>query len=604
MQKKNVLWLVGLLVILWFVACESPVSTGSKNDDSSHADYAIYNSINSISDPAWSPDGLEIAFIQQFPVTAIRNISSSGDTLGVIKLDKKIGSDYGSVSPDGHNIIYSYPYLDNRTKRYNCYLYSVADDSTFLYNDFVPNRSNLFKWSRDGQYIYYKTPGSHTYTINCMTPVGIQIFSVPLDSAYDCQNFSVAPDNQTIVWSYYSQYYQRYQLWLYTPGVGQQKLMESDSIAFLNPTWSPDGSKFAYISKNNKTYKYQLNIYFLSSHTINKIDVEIDLWIINTSMVWSDNAQTIYFTGQDYSNNGNKERIWAVSLSDNTISSICTVNNYRIFQIEADGTYYINYNYDEYGLDAISIIDKTIRHLVSNNRQVLYEPAWSPDGERIVFSQAGKLCTIPAAGGVPQPLAISGVDYQFNPDYSPDGSAIAFDDDNNIYIVPVNGGLAQVMTNNETDVSIFLAYTNPVWSPNGKQIACTFNVHYDFGVSGRIIIYNLINEGLQIDKLWWGDYCTDISWSKKLSGNISHLLYAENVVQTGYNEGSLLKVRDVENDKLYWLIGSEHSANKNLPTCYGACWAPNGQSIAWIQDESNNGNYYSLNVARFLIDLY
>ncbi len=65
MQKKKALWLVGLSVMLWFPACESPVSTSVKSGDLTRTEYAVYTSENKIYDPAWSPDVESIAWIQR-----------------------------------------------------------------------------------------------------------------------------------------------------------------------------------------------------------------------------------------------------------------------------------------------------------------------------------------------------------------------------------------------------------------------------------------------------------------------------------------------------------------------------------------------------------
>ena len=113
-----------------------------------------------------------------------------------------------------------------------------------------------------------------------------------------------------------------------------------------------------------------------------------------------------------------------------------------------------------------------------------YNPAWSPDGQQIVYatggfhrleSRAGKprsqLFILPAAVGSPsaEPRLISdGIDDALQPSWSPGGQRIAFwgvrGGNRDIWTIPAGGGTAVQVTNEPaTDL-------HPVWSSDGKYL--------------------------------------------------------------------------------------------------------------------------------------
>jgi Tol biopolymer transport system component len=110
------------------------------------------------------------------------------------------------------------------------------------------------------------------------------------------------------------------------------------------------------------------------------------------------------------------------------------------------------------------------------------EPAWSPDGARIVFvstrSGGSNLYLMNADGtGV---VALTGNAGGFEPSWSPDGSRIAFARTTrlcqfdvcaaDIFVIPVTGGSATNLTRNVAAT----AY-QPAWSPDGSRIAYAQN---------------------------------------------------------------------------------------------------------------------------------
>jgi Tol biopolymer transport system component len=108
-----------------------------------------------------------------------------------------------------------------------------------------------------------------------------------------------------------------------------------------------------------------------------------------------------------------------------------------------------------------------------------FEPSWSPDGTRLAFSRVVRLCqfdvcaadvfVIPAAGGLAANLTRNAAGTAYDPAWSPDGTRIAYSQDRRIWTIGADGtGKTQV-----TGVSENVQDFAPVWSPDGAKLAIT-----------------------------------------------------------------------------------------------------------------------------------
>ena len=146
---------------------------------------------------------------------------------------------------------------------------------------------------------------------------------------------------------------------------------------------------------------------------------------------------------------------------------------------------------------------------------VIYSyPTWSPDGKRILFVQldsaSGRqdLVAINADGSGLQPLVVNGA-YNRDPAWSPDGKRIAFASNvdagfNEIYVVNADGSNQRRLTTNSSDD------TAPTWSPDGAFLVyvTSQNASADLSVmaadgSGQIILTE--NAAEDIDPAWSPD---------------------------------------------------------------------------------------------------
>ena len=126
------------------------------------------------------------------------------------------------------------------------------------------------------------------------------------------------------------------------------------------------------------------------------------------------------------------------------------------------------------------------------------DPSWSPDGTRIAFDRGFEIWTIGANGADPVRLT-SGTGLDVRPDWSPDGSRIAFDSNRSgsfdIWTMAADGSGAVDLTANSS------AYeADPSWSPDGSRIAFTS----DRRSRGDFDLYVMRRDGSHVRRLTRG----------------------------------------------------------------------------------------------------
>jgi len=132
--------------------------------------------------------------------------------------------------------------------------------------------------------------------------------------------------------------------------------------------------------------------------------------------------------------------------------------------------------------------DGTNQVRLTNSPALDFEPDWSPDGTRIVFTtdrdNAGYEIYVMNADGTVPVRVTANIGADFQPNWSPDGQRIAFqsnrDGNLEVYVMDADGSNQTRLTTTPSQQALFVG--TPVWSPDGTRIA--------YERAGRISIMN------------------------------------------------------------------------------------------------------------------
>jgi len=203
-----------------------------------------------------------------------------------------------------------------------------------------------------------------------------------------------------------------------TDGFNSQTVLNSTQ-PIMSPSWSPDGSKLAYVSfEKRKSEIYVQNLFSQKREKVSTFKG------INGAPVWSPDGKKLALT---------------LSKGGNPDIYVLTLDTKKLKQITK-----------HWGIDT--------------------EPTWTPDGSEIVFtsSRGGKpqIYRMPAKGGAAKRLTFDGK-YNASPEVSSDGRTLVYvQGEGNTFRISsmdLQTGFVQVLTDGPLDES-------PSFAPNGGMI--------------------------------------------------------------------------------------------------------------------------------------
>jgi TolB protein len=143
-----------------------------------------------------------------------------------------------------------------------------------------------------------------------------------------------------------------------------------------------------------------------------------------------------------------------------------------------------------------------------------HSPSWSPDGQKIVFTNENDIKTINVDGSGETKLT-DDTEGDGIPMYSPDGTTVAYQHDISTSY-PCNRQLRIINVNTKAIVDITDGSSsdmNLCWSPDGTKIAFFSNRD---GVEYSLYIYDLDDASIKrlTDKTYYADNDSAISWTR------------------------------------------------------------------------------------------
>jgi len=274
-------------------------------------------------------------------------------------------------------------------------------------------------------------------------------------------------------------------IWVVDVAGGAPRRFTAGPRRDLEPRWSPDGSRLAFLSERTAKDKLQLYVMPADGGEATKLTA-LDNGV--SAIAWAPDGARLAFVSAV---GGYKEPEGEDEKRKSRPARVITSVKYRF-----NGEGFI---YDRRPHVFVVSLDGASPTQITDGDFIDADPTWSPDGESLVFASArhgarddddaSDLWRVPAKGGTPQRLTATAGPVML-PAFSPDGRTIAFlaraelnayGRNVQLFTVPADGGQATCVTS-ALDRSCGALHVRPSWSPDGRSLTVAAEDRGDIGL--------------------------------------------------------------------------------------------------------------------------